>query len=107
MGDKGKFRNIEEIKDKMFVENLTCSGDNKQKALLLKGKSMKIFIDGGFTLCKWHSNYSSVAKRNTHENNDSLSTYSMEQVETINNAILIQKSMVLFGVSKITLLVHI
>lgn len=90
----------------MFVENLTYSDYNEEKELLLKSKTTTTFADGGCTLQKWHSNYSNLAKPSSHENHDSLSIYSMEQLGA-NNVIMTQKSMVFFGTSEITLLVYI
>ena len=46
----------------MFVENLTCSGYNEEKELLLKSKTTTTSADGGCTRQKWHSNYSNLSK---------------------------------------------
>ena len=61
MVEKGDIKIIKEIKDNMFVDDLTCGGDNEEEAFLIK-KKKKIIADGGFTLLKLHSNYSILEK---------------------------------------------
>ena len=63
MVEKGDIKIIKEIKDNMFVDDLTCGGDNEEEAFLIKKKKKnKIIADGGFTLLKLHSNYSILEK---------------------------------------------
>lgn len=62
MVEKGDIKIIKEIKDNMFVDDLTCGGDNEEEAFLIKKKKKKIIADRGFTLLKLHSNYSILEK---------------------------------------------
>ena len=67
----------------MFVDDLTCGGDNEKEALLINRKATKIFAVEGFRLLKWHSNYPVLEKPCIpFETDDSMTRFMKEHVGT-------------------------
>jgi hypothetical protein len=84
MGENDRTKVIEEIKENLFVDDLTSGGDNVEEAMLIKETAIKVFSDGGFILHKWHSNHPSLELKSMEESNDSTTTFAKEHVATKN-----------------------
>ena len=49
-------KEIEEIKNSMYVDDMISGGNNEAEVVYLKNSAKTIFKEGGFVLHKWHSN---------------------------------------------------
>ena len=61
---------IKEIKESLYVDDLTSGAENEEKGLELYRKSKQIFQDAGFNLRKWTSNSKGLLDRIEKEEGD-------------------------------------
>ena len=76
---------VEEIKENLFVDDLTSGADTEDEAKELKETAVKIFSGGGFIMHKWHSNIPSLEDHPVKIDNDDNLSYAKEQLGTTNS----------------------
>ena len=72
-------KEIEEIKNSMYVDDMISGGNNEAEVVYLKNSAKTIFKEGGFVLHKWHSNNPRLEEGDFDRNNSELS-YAKQQL---------------------------
>ena len=72
-------KEIEEIKNSMYVDDMISGGNNEAEVVYLKNSAKTIFKGGGFVLHKWHSNNPRLEEGDFDRNNSELS-YAKQQL---------------------------
>ena len=72
-------KEIEEIKNSMYVDDMISGGNNEAEVVYLKNSAKTIFKEGGFVLHKWHSNNPRLEEGDFDRNNLELS-YAKQQL---------------------------
>ena len=72
-------KEIEEIKNSMYVDDMISGGNNEAEVVYLKNSAKAIFKEGGFVLHKWHSNNPRLEGDDFDRNNSELS-YAKQQL---------------------------
>ena len=66
-------KEIKEIKNSMYVDDMISGGNNEAEVVYLKNSAKTIFKGGGFVLHKWHSNNPRLEEGDFDRNNSELS----------------------------------
>ena len=72
-------KEIEEMKNSMYVDDMISGGNNEAEVVYLKNSAKTIFKEGGFVLHKWHSNNPRLEEDDFDRNNSELS-YAKQQL---------------------------
>ena len=73
-------KEIEEIKNGMYVDDMISGGNNEAEVVYLKNSAKTIFKEGGFVLHKWHSNNPRLEDGDFDRINSELTSYAKQQL---------------------------
>ena len=73
-------KEIEEIKNSMYVDDMISGGNNEAEVVYLKNSAKTIFKEGGFVLHKWHSNNPRLEDGDFDRINSELTSYAKQQL---------------------------